>query len=78
MNKFLSKLKNSYSFKRVDMNFKKKVLFFDKEFEKFSIKEVYLKDYLKEGKTLVLSPYPCKFINLFFENSGKKTKFRII
>jgi len=62
MNKFLEIFKKASSFRRIDLNMKKKVLFFDKEFDKFKIKEVYLKEFFKEGKSLVLSPYPCKFI----------------
>jgi hypothetical protein len=62
MNKFLVIFKKASSFRSIDLNMKKKVLFFDKEFDKFTIKEVYLKEFFKEGKSLVLSPYPCKFI----------------
>lgn len=74
MNKLTQIFKNTNSFRRLDLNFKKKVLFFDKELDKFTIKEVNLRDYLKNGKSLMLSPYPCKLFYLNFENSRKETK----
>lgn len=61
--------KNTTSIRKLNLNMKKKVLFFDKEFDKFIIKEVNLKDYLKDGKILMLAPYPCNLFYLNFENS---------
>jgi len=60
INKLKEIFKNTNSIRRLDLNIKKKVLFFDKQFDKFTIKEFNLKDYLKEGKSLMLAPYPCK------------------
>jgi len=69
MNKFFGFFKHVKSYKKLNIDYKKKILYYNIEYEKFMIKEVNLKDYLKEGKTLLLSPYPCKIFFLIFENS---------
>ena len=63
MNKFLVFFNKASSFRRMDLNIKKKVQIFYKLFDKFTIKEVYLEEFFKESKSLLLSPYPCKFIS---------------
>jgi len=61
MNKFFGFFKHIKSLRILDLNMKKKILFFDGELDKFNLKEVNLKDFFKDGRTLILSPYPCKF-----------------
>lgn len=46
--------------KYINLSFKKKLLYYDKELNKFNLREIFVKDYLKDGKNLLLFPYPCK------------------
>jgi hypothetical protein len=62
MNKILGILKYKKSYRKIDLNFKKRILSYNRELDKFIAKDVNLKDFMKEGKTLLLSPYPCKIL----------------
>ena len=67
MNKFFSSFKKT---KLLDLNLKKKLVYYDKESNKFAIKEVLLNNYFNKGKTLFLYPYPCiKYFLIFFFKS---------
>lgn len=58
MNKFFKNLTKDQKF--INLNLNKKLIYYDKEYNKFNIKEVNVKEYLREGKSLLLYPYPCK------------------
>jgi hypothetical protein len=57
MNKFFKNFTKDQKY--INLHFHKKLISFDKQLNKFTIKDIYVKDYVKVGKNLLLYPYPC-------------------
>lgn len=61
-NKLLTLFKPQIT-QKFDLNIKKKILYYEKEYNKYTIKEINLKNQFNNGKILLLSPYPCNNLN---------------